>query len=346
MFRSSRNNLLRHSWQRLGQTIPSLLGIVILIFFMIALIPGDAARIILGPRVSEAALAALREDLGLDKPILVQLVQYFGRLLRLDLGVSISSQRPVIEEIRNFFPATLELSIFAIVFASFFGILLGILAALRRNTWVDYSATTVSLVGVSMPIYWLGLVMIMIFSITFRIFPTGGRIDVRMFFEPITNFYLLDGIIYIFTTGNPQMFLSAFRHILLPSITLGMLPLSIISRITRTSMLDVLHKDYISTAKAMGYSKRIVIYRYALKNALLPIITVIGTQFGTLLSGAILTETIFAWPGLGRWMYHSISARDYPAVQGGVLVIALSFLLINFVVDILYATVNPKIRLG
>lgn len=345
MFLFNKNKLFRYSLQRLGQMIPSLLGIITLVFFMITLIPGDAARIMLGTRVSEQALAALRESLGLDKPMLIQFFNYIERLLHFDLGISISSQRPVFEEIKNFFPATLELSVFAILFASFFGILIGIVAALRRNTWIDYSATTVSLIGVSMPIYWLGLVMIMIFSITFKIFPTGSRVDARLFFDPITNFYLLDGLLYIIKDGNFTIFFNSFKHILLPSITLGMLPLAIIARITRTSMLEVLTQDYILTAKAMGYSNRRIIYRYALKNALLPIITVIGTQFGTLLSGAILTETIFAWPGLGRWIYHSISARDFPAVQGGVLIIALSFLLINFVVDVLYVIVNPKVQL-
>ena len=339
------NRFLKYSYQRFWQVLPSLIGIITLVFFMISLIPGDAARIMLGTRASAEALEALRVDLGLDQPLVIQFFHYLKNLAQFDLGISISSQRPVIEEIRIAYPATLELTIFAMLIASIFGIGLGIIAALRRNTWLDYTSTTVSLIGVSMPIYWLGLIMIMIFSIFFQLLPTGSRADSRLFFDPITNFYLLDGVIYLFKTGSPEIFLSALKHIILPSVTLGLLPLAIISRITRTAMLEVLQQDYIQTARAMGISKFKIICKYGLKNALLPIITVIGTQFGTLLSGAVLTETIFAWPGLGRMMYHAISARDFPSVQGCVLIIALSFLLINFIVDILYVIINPKISL-
>ena len=340
------NKILSYSIRRFGQSIPTLIGVVTIVFFMIALIPGDAARIMLGARASEEVLQNLRIDLGLDKPLIVQFFHYIGRLLRFDLGTSITSQRPVLEEILAFFPATLELSIFAIIFASFVGMSIGIVAALKRNTWLDYSTTTVSLIGVSMPIYWLGLIMIMVFAIFLKVSPTGGRVNVRLFFDPITNFYLLDGIIYFFKTGSLHIFFNTFKHLILPGVTLGLLPLATISRITRTSMLEVLQQDYIQTAKAMGLSKTKIIYKYALKNALLPVITVIGTQFGVLLSGAILTETIFAWPGLGRWMYLAISARDFPAIQGGVLVIAVAFLTINFVVDVLYVVINPKVKLN
>lgn len=340
------NKILNYSIRRFGQSIPTLIGVITIVFFMIALIPGDAARIMLGTRASAESLQNLRIDLGLDRPLIIQFFSYIGRLLRFDLGTSITSQRPVLEEIRIFFPATLELSIFAIIFSSLVGISLGIVAALKRNTWIDYSTTTVSLIGVSMPIYWLGLIMIMFFAIFLKISPTGSRVDVRLFFDPITNFYLLDGIIYFFKTGSLHIFLNAFKHLILPGVTLGLLPLATVSRITRTAMLEVLQQDYIQTAKAMGLSKIKIIYKYALKNALLPVITVIGTQFGVLLSGAILTETIFAWPGLGRWMYHAISARNFPAIQGGVIVIALTFLLINFIVDVLYIIINPKVKLN
>ena len=323
-----------------------LLGVAVLVALMVALIPGDAARIMLGTRVSEQALAQLRHELGLDQPLYVQLLLYLKKLLQLDLGRSISSHRPVLEEIRSFFPATIELSFMAIIFATVFGICLGIVAALNRNRWPDYSTSTLSLLGVSMPIYWLGLIMIMFFSVQLKLFPTGGRINLRLFFEPITNYYVLDGFIVLFRDGDGRILLSALHYLLLPAITLGLLPMAIISRITRTSMLEVLGQDYIQTARAMGYSRFHIVFKYALKNALMPIITVIGTQFGVLLSGAILTESIFAWPGLGRWIYHSISARDFPAIQGGVLVIAVSFLLINFVVDLLYVAVNPKVKLS
>jgi peptide/nickel transport system permease protein len=201
-----------------------------------------------------------------------------------------------------------------------------------------------ALVGVSMPVFWLGLVLIMIFSVWLDLLPTGGRINIRYYFEPITNFYVLDGLILWVTKGDPKVLISAVQHLILPTIALGTIPLAIIARTTRSSMLEVLQQDYIKTARSAGIKERRVIYRYALRNALLPVITVIGLQFGLLLSGAILTETVFSWPGIGKWIYVAIGARDYPAVQGGIIFISTFFVLINLVVDILYSVVNPKIR--
>lgn len=323
--------------------IPTVIGIVTLVFFMIAFIPGDPARVMLGERASAEQLEHLREQLGLDKPLIIQYGNYIVRMLRLDLGTSIRSGQNIFHELLSFFPATIELAIVAMVFASVMGIFLGIIAAIKKHSWIDYTASSVSLIGISMPIYWLALVLIMFFSVQLHLFPTGSRINTRYAFDPITGFYLVDSFMYIFKTGSLKYFTSSLHHIVLPSITLGLLPLASIMRITRTSMLEVMKQDYIKTVQAMGISFRKIVCIYALKNALLPIITIIGLQFGILLSGAVLTETIFAWPGIGKWLYESIAARDFPAVQGGVLFIAIIFVLINLFVDILYMFINPKI---
>ncbi|WP_321992477.1 ABC transporter permease [Marispirochaeta aestuarii] len=331
--------------KRLGLLIPTLLGVITLVFFMIALSPGDPARVMLGERASAEQLAKLRADMGLDRPLHEQYFSYLGRVAHLDLGKSITTGRPVVEEVLELFPATMELAFFAMLIASVAGIIIGVISATRRNTMVDYVSMVGALFGVSMPVFWLGLVLIMIFSVFFDLFPTGGRMNVRYYMDTITNFYLIDSLIAVFKTGDWHYLGSALKHLILPSVALGTIPLAIIARTTRSSMLEVLKQDYVKTARAAGIPERKVIYRYALKNALLPIITVIGLQFGLLLSGAILTETIFAWPGIGKWIYHSISARDYPAVQGGIIVISTVFVLINLLVDILYSVVNPKVRL-
>jgi peptide/nickel transport system permease protein len=231
------------------------------------------------------------------------------------------------------------------VLATVLGILIGVVTAVKRNSRIDYTAMVGALVGVSMPVFWLALVFIMIFSVGLGWFPTGGRMNVRLWFTPITRFYLLDGLILLFREGDGQYLWSALRHIVLPAIALATIPLAIIARTTRSSMLETLRQDYVRTARAAGLPEGQVIFRYALKNALLPIVTVVGIQFGLLLAGAILTETIFAWPGIGRWLYNAIAARDYPAVQAGVIVVSTVFVLINLIVDVLYSVVNPKIRL-
>lgn len=331
--------------KRLSLLIPTLLGVVTLVFFMIALSPGDPARVMLGERANAQQLEVLRHELGLDEPLGVQYGLYLKRVVRFDFGKSIKSGRPVMEEIRELFPATIELAFFAMIIASVVGIIIGVLSATRKNTWIDYTSMVGALFGVSMPVFWLALVLIMIFSVGFDLLPTGGRMNVRYYFDPITNFYVIDSIIILFRDGDPKFLGAALKHLLLPAIALGTIPLAIIARVTRSSMLEVLKQDYIKTARSAGIKERKVVYRYALKNALLPVITIIGLQFGLLLSGAILTETIFAWPGIGKWLYHAIEARDYPAVQGGVVIISTTFVLINLVVDILYTIVNPKIRL-
>ena len=222
---------------------------------------------------------------------------------------------------------------------------MGVAAARKRNSWVDYTTMTSALFGVSMPVFWLALVLIMIFSVGLDLLPTGGRMNVRLYFQPITGFYLIDGIVIWLRDGNSDFIVSALKHLILPTVALGSIPLAIIARTTRSSMLEVLKQDYVKTARAAGVPERKVVFRYALRNALLPVITVIGIQFGLLLSGAVLTETIFSWPGIGKWIYHSISARDFPAVQGGILFISFFFVMINLVVDLLYSVINPRIRL-
>ena len=337
--------MVRYILQRLLLLIPTLLGVLTIVFFMTALSPGDPARIMLGERANEQQLEQLREELGLNRPVGEQYLIYLEHSLRLDFGRSIKTRRPVMEEIQELFPATVELALVAMFLATFLGILVGVLSAVRKNTLLDYTAMVGALAGVSMPVFWLGLVLIMIFSVGLGWFPTGGRMEVRLFFQPITRFFILDGIILWFREGNPAYLISAARHIVLPAIALATIPLAIIARTTRSSMLETMRQDYVKTARAAGIPERRVIFRYALKNALLPVITVVGIQFGLLLAGAILTETIFAWPGIGRWIYSAISARDYPAIQAGLIVVSTVFVFINMIVDILYSVINPKIRL-
>jgi peptide/nickel transport system permease protein len=338
--------VIRFLLKRFSLLIPTLFGVVTLVFAMIALSPGDPAQVMLGERASKEQVERLRRDLGLDKPLIQQYTAYLKRVAVLDFQRSIKTQQKVIDEIAARFPATIELSLCAMLFAAFLGIMLGILSATRKNTWVDYTSMVGALAGISMPIFWLGLILILLFSVVFNILPTGGRIDIRTYFKPITNFYVIDSLIYLVKTGKAQYLGDVLKHLILPSVTLGTIPMAIIARITRSSMLEVLKQDYIKTARAAGIPERTVIYRYALRNALLPVITVIGLEFGLLLSGAILTETIFSWPGIGKWIYNAIEARDYPAVQGGIVIIATVFVLINLLVDLLYSVINPKIRLS
>ncbi len=337
--------MLKYLLKRISLLIPTLIGVATLVFAMVALSPGDPARVMLGERANKEQLEKLRSELGLDRPLIEQYGIYMKNMVQLDFGESIKTGRKVSEEIKELYPATIELAFFAMLFATTLGIIIGVLSATRRNTWIDYTSMVGALFGVSMPVFWLALVLMMIFSVGLNWLPTGGRINIRYYFEAITNFYIIDTFIYWIRDGDPKFLISSLKHIVLPAAALGTIPLAIIARVTRSSMLEVLKQDYVKTARSAGILENRVVYRYALKNALLPVITIIGLQFGLLLSGAILTETIFAWPGIGRWIYKAIEARDYPAVQGGVIVIATTFVLINLVVDVLYSIVNPKIRL-
>lgn len=329
-----------YTGRRLLGIIPVLFGISLLVFLFLHLIPGDPAVVMLGERAGPERIAELRSKLGLERPLWEQYLLFVGNLLRGDLGTSIFNQLTINDQLARRWPATFELAIAATLFAVVIGIPFGILAAVRKNTWVDNLATSFSLLGVSLPVFWLGLLLVYLFAVNLQWLPAGGRlsIDVDAVFKPITGFYLLDGLL------QPQSLWDVVRHLLLPAITLGTIPLAILTRITRGAMLEVLSQDYVRTARAKGQTERLVIWRHALKNALLPVVTIIGLQFGTLLGGAILTETIFSWPGIGSWIYEGILNRDYPVVQGGVIFVALVFVVVNLVVDLSYALLDPRIQ--
>jgi peptide/nickel transport system permease protein len=334
--------MLRYILRRILGLIPVLFGITLLVFLFLHLIPGDPAQVILGQRATPAQVEQLRETLGLNRPLPVQYFAFLNQLLHLDLGRSIITSIPISQEIRVRWPATFELSVAAMLVAVVIGVPAGVIAAVRKNSWIDNLAMSSSLIGVSMPVYWLGLLLIYLFSVNLHWFPPSGRLGVNegFSFTSFTGFYVLDALLQF----NLPMLGNVLAHLILPAITLGTIPLAIVARITRSAMLEVLSQDYIRTARAKGLLERWVIYKHALKNALLPVITIIGLQFGTLLSGAILTETIFSWPGIGSWIYDGILTRDYPVVQGGVVFVAVTFVLLNLLVDISYAFFDPRIQ--
>jgi peptide/nickel transport system permease protein len=330
--------------RRLLGLVPVLLGITVLVFGLLQLIPGDAAVVLLGERATPEQVAALRSQLGLDRPVLVQYGVFLQRLLQFDLGTSIISGIPVAQELKTRLPATFELSLAAMGVAIALGIPAGILAAVKRNTAWDYLTMAGSLVGVSMPVYWLGLLLVYGFAVHLGWLPPSGRISVEvgLNFQPITGFYLLDALLQ----RNWGALRDVAAHLVLPAIALSTIPLAIVARITRSAMIEALGQDYIRTAQAKGVSPIGVVGQHALKNALLPVSTIIGLQFGSLLGSAILTETIFAWAGIGSWIYQGVLQRDYPVVQGGVIFVAVAFVLINLAVDVLYPLIDPRIRAG
>ncbi len=333
--------MLQFIIRRASLVIPTFFGVTLLTFSLIHLVPGDPVEMLAGERgIDPARHAALRAEMGLDKPILVQYGVYIGQVLRADLGKSVVTKEAVISEFLDRFPATIELSFCAIVFALVVGLPAGVLAAVRRGTVFDHTVMGASLTGFSMPIFWWALLMILLFSVELGWTPVSGRISLQYFIEPTTGFMLVDTLM----SDEPGAFRSAVRHLILPAIVLGTIPLAVIARMTRSSMLEVLGEDYVRTARAKGVSPLQVITVHALRNALIPVITVIGLQVGVLLAGAILTETIFAWPGIGKWLVESIYRRDYPAVQGGVLLVATVIITINLIVDLMYGLINPRIR--
>lgn len=325
--------------RRLLLAIPVFLGVTFFAYGMV-LLTGDPASALAGEHATPEMRAALRERLGLDDPLLVQYGRFLGRLAEGDLGTSILTRTPVMVELKQFFPATIELALSAMLLAVIVGVPLGVVAGYRHNSWIDLGTTFGSLVGVSMPIFWLGLMLLWVFGLRLGWFPTTGRIDLSAGLRPITQLYVLDSII----TGNLRALLSVLHHLALPAAALATIPTAFIARITRSAMLDVLGEDYVRTARAKGLDERSVVGEHALKNAMLPVVTVIGLQTGLLLAGAILTETIFAWPGMGRWVVNAIVSRNFPVVQAAVLVFATIFVAVNLVVDISYAWFNPKIR--
>ena len=333
--------MLRFLVTRLGLLIPTFMGVTIVAFSFIHLIPGDPIELLVGERgISPERHAELLAQYGYDKPLWEQYLIYIGGLLQGDLGNSIVTRQPVVDEFLTLFPATIELSLCAILVAVFLGLPLGVLAGVKRGTILDHGVMTVSLTGYSMPIFWWGLLLIILFSTTLGWTPVSGRINLIYFFEPVTGFMLIDSLL----SGQEGAFASAVNHLILPTVVLATIPMAVIARQTRSAILEVMSEDYVRTARAKGLPPSRVIGLHALRNALIPVITVIGLQVGVLLAGAILTETIFSWPGIGKWMVDSISRRDYPSVQGGLLMIAAIVMIVNMLVDLLYGLINPRIR--
>ncbi|KXJ32205.1 MULTISPECIES: ABC transporter permease subunit [Pseudomonas] len=327
--------------RRFGLLIPTFFGVTLLTFALIRLIPGDPVEVMMGERrVDPQMHAEAMHRLGLDKPLYQQYFDYIGNLAQGNLGESLRSRVGVWDEFLTLFPATLELSVAAMLFATVFGVLAGIIAALRRGSTVDHGVMGVALTGYSMPIFWWGLLLIMLFSVQLGWTPVSGRLDLLYDIPPRTGFMLIDTLL----SDEPGAFVDALKHLILPAIVVGTIPLAVIARMTRSAMLEVLREDYVRTARAKGLSPGRVVFVHALRNALIPVLTVLGLQVGSLLSGAVLTETIFSWPGIGKWLIEAIGARDYPVVQNGILLIATLVILVNFVVDILYGLVNPRIR--
>jgi peptide/nickel transport system permease protein len=333
--------LLRYIVRRLLLLIPILIGVSLLIFFWIRALPGSPAESLLGERATPALVKAYREKYGLNKPIVQQYFTYLKTTaIDRDLGVSVASHRQVWYEIKQKFPATIELALAAMFFAVVFGIPLGFFAAKHYGGFFDQLTLVGSLLGISIPIFFLAIILKYFFAVRWHLLPSVGRIDVTSNVEHPTNFYVLDAII----TRDWATLWDVIKHLILPAIALGSIPLAVITRITRAAVLDVQNEDYVRTARAKGLPPHTVDQRHVLRNALLPVSTIIGLQTGLLLSGAVLTETIFAWPGMGSWLRDAIFNRDYPVLQGGILFLALVFVVVNLIVDISYAIINPRIR--
>jgi dipeptide transport system permease protein len=333
--------MLRFIATRVSLIVPTFFGITLLTFLLVRLIPGDPIEALAGERgIDPVRHEQLRHEYGFDRPVMVQYAIYIARVLHGDLGISAVTHAPVIKEFGALFPATIELSSCAMLFAVLLGLPAGIIAAVRRNSIFDHGVMGISLTGYSMPIFWWGLLAILFFSNTLHWTPVSGRISVQYFIEPVTGFLLIDS----WRSGEPGAFQSALSHLILPVIVLGTQPLAVIARMTRSAMLEVLGEDYIRTARAKGLPPRWVIGAHALRNALIPVITVIGLQVGVIFTGAILTETIFSWPGVGKWLVEGIFRRDYPVLQGGALLLGIMVMTVNLIVDLLYGVINPRIR--
>ncbi len=327
--------------KRISLLIPTFLGITIVAFAFVRILPGDPVLLLAGERgITEERYQQLLHEFGYDRPLWRQYLEYLGDLLSGDMGNSLVTKKPVLTEFLTLFPATVELAFCAMVIALVVGIPAGIIAASKRGSFLDQAIMGTALVGYSMPIFWWGLLLIIIFSGLLGWTPVSGRISLVYFFPPVTGFMLVDSIV----SGQKGAFASAASHLVLPSIVLATIPLAVIARQTRSAMLEVLGEDYIRTARAKGLSPGRVVGVHALRNAMIPVITVIGLSVGTLLAGAILTETIFSWPGIGKWMIDSISRRDYPVVQSGLLLIAAVVMVVNLIVDLAYGLINPRIR--
>jgi dipeptide transport system permease protein len=326
---------------RLAVLIPTFIGVSIIAFSFIRMLPGDPVALLSGERVmSPERHAEISHQLGYDRPIVIQYLDYLWGILQGDFGTSISTKDSVLAQFLELFPATLELSLCAIIFAILLGIPAGVFAAIKRGSWFDQAIMGTALIGFSMPIFWWGLLLIIFFSGMLQWTPVSGRISLMFFFPSVTGFMLIDSLL----SGQEGAFKSAVSHLILPTIVLGTIPLAVIARQTRSAMLEVLSEDYVRTARAKGLSTFRVVGVHALRNALIPVVTTIGLQVGVMLAGAILTESIFSWPGIGKWMVDSVFKRDYPVIQGGLLIIACIIMIVNLVVDLLYGLINPRIR--
>jgi peptide/nickel transport system permease protein len=332
--------MLRFVVRRLLLLIPILIGLSILVFLWIRALPGGPAEALLGERATPETIEAIERQYGLDKPLPVQYWSYVKTVSRGDFGDSTVSRQPVVEEFRQKFPATVELAVAAMLFSLLLGIPLGFIAAKKYGSIFDHASLVASLIGISIPVFFLAIILKYIFAVKLGWLPTVGRVSVLIDFEHPTNFYILDSII----TGNWEAFVDCLKHLVLPAIALGSIPLAVVTRITRAAVLDVQNEDYVRTARAKGVAPVTVDRRHILRNAMLPISTIIGLQTGLLLSGAVLTETVFAWPGIGTWLVGAIDARDFPVIQAGVLFVSIVFVLVNLLVDISYAFINPRIR--
>lgn len=322
--------------------IPTLLGVSVIVFSMVHLAPGDPALVMLGEHANQTSVEALREQMGLNKPLIEQYFLFVNNALHGDFGTSITSGEAVLTEFSERFPATVELSLTALVFASIAGLLAGIISAVKRYSVFDYVSMTTALAGVSMPVFWLGLMLIYFFSVKLGWLPVSGRLGYEYYLDGPSGFYLYDSLY----AKDYAAFWDALKHLILPSIALGTIPMAIIARMTRASMIEVSKEEYVRTARAKGCSKFRVVFIHTLKNALMPVITVIGLMLGTLFAGSILTETTFSWPGIGKWIVNAVNQRDFPIIQSTTLIIATIFVMANLVVDLLYAVINPKIRLS
>lgn len=329
--------------RKLATLVPTLLGVTVVAFALIRLIPGDPVEIMVGERrLDPAAHAALMARLGLDQPLPVQYGAYLKQLAQGDLGKSLVTREPVSAEFAVLFPATVELAAAALLLALCVGLPLGLAAALKRGSWFDQAVMAVATVGHSMPVFWWGLILIMAFSVGLEWTPVAGRVGIEFDIPTVTGFMLVDSAL----SDEAGAFVSSLLHLVLPAVVLGTIPMAVIARMTRSAMLEVLREDYMRTARAKGLAPARVMIVHGLRNALIPIVTVLGLQVGSLLGGAVLTETIFSWPGIGKWLIDAIARRDYPVVQAGILVSALVFITVNLVVDLLYAVVNPRLRGG
>ena len=334
--------MLKFVVRRLLLLVPILIGLSILVFVWIRALPGGPAQALLGERATPETIAQIERQYGLDEPVYVQYWKYVERTVHFDFGVSTQSRRPVTEELSERFPATIELALAAMLFSVLLGIPLGFIAGKRYGTWLDHTSLLASLVGISIPIFFLAILLKYVFAVKLGLLPTVGRISVLINIDHPTNFYVIDAIL----AGDMEALWDVLEHLILPAIALGTIPLAIIARITRAAVLDVQNEDYVRTARAKGLAPGVVDRRHIFRNALLPVATIIGLQTGLLLSGAVLTETVFAWPGMGTWLVNAIDNRDFPVLQGGILFVALVFVLVNLIVDVSYAFINPRIRLS